>query len=397
MGSSGISRNEARRAAIRGSGIFEALLDSSLPAVAVDACGKITAASPGLRALVFHQRRSLSGMHLERLINRRALPTLPFEARLSIGNGRTIRATATPIRYGDRALVIFQKLENEERLSSELEAMKRRLEERERYLADFREGVFRMLTDLDRSESELKGALQKLADTQMQLIQSSKMTALGELAASLAHEVSQPLTVVRGLSQAVLRSLEPGTQEHEKMNLISEAARKMEAVVKHLRVFARVEPPRMSAIDLNRVVRDSFLILREMLHSHSIETVMELNEIPAVLGNPNRLEQVIINLVANARDAMPEGGVLTVRTGAIERHGRRLVELAISDTGTGIPAHILGKIFDPFVTTKEAGKGTGLGLSITNGIVKEHGGEISVSTDEGGTAFQITIPVQERG
>ncbi|OGP18782.1 MAG: hypothetical protein A2054_05520 [Deltaproteobacteria bacterium GWA2_55_10] len=395
MRSIGIFRTEGRRA--KDSGLFDALLLSLLPAAAIGADRTITEASAGLCSLTCYSGRELRGMSLEKLLDRGIPAAHAFEARLFTKDARAVRVRATMLRSGAAAVIVLQSLENEERLSSELKSSNGRLEERERYLADFREGVFRMLTDLDRSESELKGALVKLGETQMQLIQSSKMTALGELAASLAHEVSQPLTVVMGLSQGALRTIEEGTQEHRKMHLISEAAKKMEAVVKHLRVFARVEPPELKAIDLNQVVRDAFLILGEMLHSNSIEIIMEPGQVPRVLGNPNRLEQVIINLVTNARDAMPEGGALTVRTGTIEIKGSRFAELTIRDTGTGIPEGILDRIFDPFVTTKEAGKGTGLGLSITSGIIKEHRGEIRVSTDEGGTAFHIIIPAEERG
>ena len=393
MRSSGISRTEERR----DTGLMAALLASQLPAAAVGADGTITEASAGLQALSGYPGPALRGMPVGRLLDRLPQESCAIEARMFSRDSRAMPVRATALKGAASAIIIIESLENEQRLSSELQAAAGSLASRERYLADFREGVFRMLTDLDRSESELKGALQKLGETQMQLIQSSKMTALGELAASLAHEVSQPLTVVRGLSQGVLRALDEGTQEYEKMNLISEAAKKMEAVVKHLRVFARVEPPELKAIDLNQVVRDSFLILREMLHSHLIETVMELREVPRVLGNPNRLEQAIINLVTNARDAMPGGGVLTVSTGAVEAEGRRCAELVIRDTGTGIPADILDRIFDPFVTTKAAGKGTGLGLSITNGIIKEHRGEIRVLTGESGTAFHVVIPALEKG
>lgn len=376
---------------------MDALFASELPAAALGPDGIITDASNGLGALSGYPVPALRGMPIGRLLDRRPALASPIDARMQSRGGRTVPVRATSFKAGAMTVVVLQSLEREERLSSELQAAGSSLASRERYLADFREGVFRMLTDLDRSESELKGALQKLGETQMQLVQSSKMTALGELAASLAHEVSQPLTVVRGLSQGVLRSLEEGTQEYEKMTLISEAAKKMEAVVKHLRVFARIEPPEMRTMDLNQVVRDSFLILREMLHSHLIETVMELREVPRVLGNPNRLEQAIINLVTNARDAMPEGGVLTVSTGAIEDGCRKSAELIIRDTGSGIPANIVERIFDPFITTKEAGKGTGLGLSITSGIIKEHRGEIRVSTGTSGTAFHVIIPALENG
>src|SRR3989304_196992 len=242
MRSIGIFRTEGRRA--KDSGLFDALLLSLLPAAAIGADRTITEASAGLCSLTCYSGRELRGMSLEKLLDRGIPAAHAFEARLFTKDARAVRVRATMLRSGAAAVIVLQSLENEERLSSELKSSNGRLEERERYLADFREGVFRMLTDLDRSESELKGA-----------------------------------------------------------------------VVKHLRVCARVEPPELKAIDLNQVVRDAFLILGEMLHSNSIEIIMEPGQVPRVLGNPNRLGRGIINLVTNARDAMAEGGGLTGRAG----------------------------------------------------------------------------------
>ncbi|MBW7957286.1 MAG: hypothetical protein H3C68_05265 [Deltaproteobacteria bacterium] len=372
----------------------EAIASSTLPAALLSPDRSIAESSEGLIRLTGFTRSELAGMPLLRLFEK-------DQARTDAGRSGwllTKRRGKVPVAaYLSEApglsLAAFHPLENEMALEKELKAAMERLAARERYIEDFRTGVFRMITDLDRSESELKGALERLGETRMQLMQSSKMTALGELAAGLAHEVSQPLTVIKGLSLSMLRSFQHGSPYFEKLSLVAEASKKMESIVKHLRAFTRSEPPVMKPVDLNSVVRDAFLILSETLNSHSIETEMELREIPAVSGDPNRLEQVIINLVANAKDAMPRGGTLRVSTGMVEISGSRHARLIVEDTGEGIPGELIGKIFDPFVTTKEAGKGTGLGLSITSGIIKEHRGEISVESERGrGTAFTITIP-----
>ncbi|MBE7413766.1 MAG: hypothetical protein HS130_00490 [Deltaproteobacteria bacterium] len=370
------------------------IASSTLPAAVLFPDRSIAEPSEGLMRLTGFTRSELVGMPLCKLLEM-------GEARPDAGQpGRLLtkgRGTAPVAVYLSDApgisLAAFHPLEKETALGAELKAAMERLAARERYIEDFRNGVFRMITDLDRSESELKGALERLCETRMQLMQSSKMTALGELAAGLAHEVSQPLTVIKGLSLSMLRSLQQGSAHFEKLSLIAGASKKMESIVKHLRAFTRSEPTVMKTVDLNSVVRDAFLILREMLKSHSVETNIELREVPAVSGDPNRLEQVIINLVANAKDAMPGGGTLRVSTGTVEITGRRYARLVVEDTGEGIPEELIGRIFDPFVTTKEAGKGTGLGLSITSGIIKEHRGEIRVESERGrGTAFTITIP-----
>ncbi|CAG1771334.1 partial two-component system, NtrC family, sensor kinase, partial [uncultured bacterium] len=285
-----------------------------------------------------------------------------------------------------------------QRLESELAAKQEELARREKYIECFREGVLKMINDLDRSETELKGALRDLQETQVQLMQSSKMTALGELSASLVHEISQPLTVIRGLTHGMLRTMNESAEYRDKVRLIADAAGRMEKIVKHLRAFSRSEAPVLSPVDINTVVKDAFLILNEHLLSHSIETILDLSPVPPVLGNPNRLEQVVINLVTNARDAMPLGGVLTVSTKEERKDGNPFIKLMVKDSGTGIPEEIIDKLFDPFFTTKETGKGTGLGLSISLGIVREHRGEIKVESARGfGASFNIILPALGAG
>lgn len=284
------------------------------------------------------------------------------------------------------------------KLQGELEAKQEELERREKYIECFREGVLMMITDLDRSETELKIALRNLQETQVQLVQSSKMTALGELSASLVHEISQPLTVIRGLTHGMLRAMKDGAECHDKVRLIADASARMEKIVKHLRTFSRSEPPVLSPVDINAVVKDAFLILNDHLLSHSIETILSLTPVPAALGNPNRLEQVVINLVTNARDSMPQGGVLTVSTKEEKRDGNPFIRLTVKDSGYGIPEEIIGKVFDPFFTTKETGKGTGLGLSISLGIVREHKGDIKIESVKGfGSSFHVLIPALSAG
>lgn len=280
-------------------------------------------------------------------------------------------------------------------LIEELKATKKELAKRVKYLEDFREGVFRMLKDLDQGEMELEAAYNKLKETQNQLIQSSKLTVLGELSAGLAHELNQPLTVIMGLSQNILRQTDKKSAQYEKLKLIADASVKMEQVIKHLRIFSRNDCIAFKPVDLKGIIKDSIMILRELLTSRSIELKMKLDPVPVILGSATRLEQVIINLVANAKDAMPSGGTLTISTSSIKSGGIPFAKLSIRDTGTGIPAEIKDRIFDPFFTTKEPGKGTGLGLSISYGIIREHSGDITVESDSSGTVFHIILPARE--
>ncbi len=283
------------------------------------------------------------------------------------------------------------------RLIEELKRTRDVLERRVNYLEDFRDGILHMVREIDSSERELESAYRDLKETQDQLVQSGKMTALGELASALAHELAQPLTIIKGLSQNLLQSSEKTEPQHEKFDLIVHAAKKMELVIKHLRIFSRKDSSQMRPVDLNSVVKEAFVMVRELLSSHSIEIKFSLSPLPPILGSSTRLEQVIINIITNAKDAMPGGGTIEISTRTIEAAGGSLVRLSISDTGTGIPEDKIKRIFDPFFTTKEPGKGTGLGLSISYGIVKEHNGEITVESAPGsGTAFHITIPPIDR-
>lgn len=367
------------------------------PAAIIDDGGRILEANREFEELTGLACRELKGTPVCSLLRESAITgagASKGRARLPSpdGRGASVAYSVRPAPgTGARVLTAFP-LAEEDRLRAELEARTDELGKRERYLECFRDGVFRMISDLDRSETELRDALRNLQETKVQLIQSSKMTALGELSASLVHEISQPLTVIRGLTHGMLRTMEEGSPCREKMRLIGEASSRMEKLVKHLKSFSRSELPVFSPLDLNGVVRDAFLILSEHLLSRSIETVIDLGPLPPVMGNPNRLEQVIINLVTNARDAMPGGGVITVSTGVVEDASARCVRLSVSDTGGGIPEEITGRVFDPFFTTKETGKGTGLGLSISLGIVREHRGEMRFESGKGGTTFHVLLP-----
>lgn len=267
------------------------------------------------------------------------------------------------------------------------------LAQRVEYLEDFRSGVFQLLRELDASETELAETCKRLTEAHDQLIHTSKLTALGELAAAMAHELNQPLTVIKGLSQHLLRGAGAQTPEHEKLKLIADASCKMETVIKHLRVFARSDGAKQGTVVLKDVINEALLIVRELLTNRAIEVALDLGPVPNVVGNSGRLEQVIINIAANARDAMPCGGRFKITLKEAVRDGRRFAMMSFEDTGNGIPAHHIPKIFDPFFTTKGPGVGTGLGLSISYGIVREHSGEITVENVlPNGCAFHILLP-----
>lgn len=228
-----------------------------------------------------------------------------------------------------------------------------------------------------------------LRQAETQLVHSAKLASLGTLSAGVAHELNQPLAIIRGVAQQ-LQDEEVSDFMREDLVLIEGQTTRMMKIVKHLRTFSRAGAYEMSAIDVNQTITDCFILVGAQLKAHNIEVDFDLStETPFVVGDANELEQVFLNLITNARDALDarEDAKLTIRT-RIE-DGQVVTEFA--DNGTGVPEEIAEHIFDPFFTTKEPGKGTGLGLSISHGIIDKHQGTITLR-NEGGAVFKITLP-----
>jgi len=262
--------------------------------------------------------------------------------------------------------------------------------------------------DLARSESRYREAYETLKDTQTQLIQSGKLASIGELSAGVAHELNQPLMVIRLNAQLVKRLVGEEKLSFEKIDEIIEPiernTKRMMTIIDHLRTFSRQSKPGFSPVDIHKVLNECFLMIGEQLRVRNIQVTKDFApDMPKALGDANQLEQVFLNLITNARDAILQSraagfpkdeGEIKIST-RIPRNHEGVVDVMIRDSGIGISAADLERIFDPFFTTKEIGKGTGLGLSISYGIVKEHGGTIDVAeTGPGGTVFRVCLPVR---
>ena len=380
------------------------------PVVLIDRNGEVRAGNRAFLELLGYTEAELKGRAFDglcRLPSREESLTMllkrygsvrELDMGLRTKDGRDIPVSfsVSPVVSNDTSVIyigIARDRREDLRLLKELEGTKDELKRRIDALEEFREGILYMLHDLDRNENELEEIRRRLKETQEQLFQSSKLKVLGEIAAGLAHELNQPLTVIRGLSQNLLRKTSPRDQDYEKLKLMVDASRRMEEIINHLRVFSRMDEPEFRIIDLNDVIRNTLKMVKELLARHSIEIRLSLSPLPPIRGCANKLEQVIINLATNARDAMPDGGVLSISTRTVDDNGRRYAEVTVSDTGYGIPDDIIHRIFDPFFTTKEEGKGTGLGLSISYSIIKDHRGEIKVrSKKDKGTIFFIRLP-----
>ncbi len=267
------------------------------------------------------------------------------------------------------------------------------------------------MENLDRKVAERTQALEReMAErvrAEENLRQAQKMEAVGQLAAGIAHDFNNLLTVIQGHVGLLLSGPNSGVNATDSLKQVSFAADRAAALTRQLLVFSRKEVERSKPLDLNRVLTSAGALLRRVIGEH-IELRLTLAETPAGLtADECNMDQVIMNLAVNARDAMPEGGLLSLRT-TIEtldsetarRHPQArpgaFVCLTVSDTGCGMDSVTMSRIFEPFFTTKEIGKGTGIGLATVYGIVQQHHGWIEVSSQPGqGTKFKIFLPQRD--
>jgi len=225
---------------------------------------------------------------------------------------------------------------------------------------------------------------------EQQLLQTEKLTSLGLLAAGVAHEVNTPLAVISNYIQMLARQL-PGDDSRQKIieKIVKQTFRASE-IVNNLLNFSRTGAGEFAPVNLNEVIEETLTLVAHPFRTGHVSVIKSFEEnLPPVKGSGNRLQQVFLNLFLNARDAMPSGGMLEVRTAS--QNGS--VEVEVTDTGVGISDENMHRIFDPFFTTKATGRGTGLGLSVSYGIVQEHNGRIDVRSTPGkGTSFRLEFP-----
>ncbi|MEE9116673.1 MAG: ATP-binding protein, partial [Thermoplasmata archaeon] len=252
-------------------------------------------------------------------------------------------------------------------------------------------GFFRDTTERNRMIEDLEATNEELRATQSHLIQSEKLASIGMLASGIAHEINNPLAAIAGYAEAIMDEDDVKLQTDYAAKILSASGRASEVVrwlSKHSR-DAKVDT--VGDVQLNDVLNDSLESVRLAKPSLDIEIQKDFGDIPLIEGNNNEIQQIFVNLINNATDAMLDGGRLLISTST----GEGYVKATISDTGGGIPKDHLTKIFDPFFTTKEVGEGTGLGLYVTSMIVLRHQGRMEVESEVGkGTIFTVRFPIK---
>ena len=254
--------------------------------------------------------------------------------------------------------------------------------------------AFNGMTDnLQSSRAELEKTVDTLKATQAQLIQSEKLSAVGQFVAGVAHELNNPLTSVIGFSELLSQS-ETNEKIRPHLQLIAKSAHRCHKIVQSLLSFSRQHAPERRLIELGAVVDDVLEIMAYDLRTSNVEIVRDIPDgLPRILGDPHQLQQVFVNILGNARQALEpfrRDGQIVIRA----RLAGGLVHLEFKDNGPGIRPENVSRIFDPFFTTKPVGKGTGLGLSLSYGLIQEHGGKIRVQSEPGsGATFIIELPI----
>jgi len=344
-------------------------------------------------SLFFARRVSRPILQLNRITERIAAGDL--EARVDITTGDEVESLAHSLNQMTDAL---RKGRDEQEF---------RVEERTAELRATNAKLLAEIAERRRAEEAQMAAEQKLEEQRALSMHSDRLRSLGEMAAGIAHELNQPLVGVRGLAEHILIGMERGWELstetlRNRLAGIVEQADRMVHIIEHVRMFAReAGKPRLSLVQVNQVVQSAIDMLRVQFRSHGLEMKAELTaELPLVEINSFSLEEVVLNLLNNARDAVEEkagpgeewSGNVLVRTSLEDG----AVKIEVMDSGAGIPEDLLEHVFDPFFTTKDPDKGTGLGLSISRTIIEEAGGRIQIRSAPGeGAAVSIVLPAVE--
>ncbi|UCF84058.1 MAG: Cache 3/Cache 2 fusion domain-containing protein [Desulfobacteraceae bacterium] len=359
---------------------LENIMESSVDGiVTTDLKGKITYLNRAMEEMIKYQRKEILGEHISRVYVR------------GIEEARDIMAL---LRADERAENYEMEVRTKDgEILVILNSLFLLRDEDNQVIGTA--GIFNDISEKKRLEDKLKTA-------QVRLVEASKMRALGELVAGVAHELNNPLMASQTILYVLLKNLSEGHPERERLELIKKCNNRIERIVEHLREFSRQTEPEFSELDINQPIENALMITGQQLLNHNMVIEKRLSQdLPKVMGDSNQLEQVFLNLISNARDAMDNlkrAKELTISSYRTEDDGVPLVGISVKDTGEGIPEEHLDKVLEPFFSTKPVGKGTGLGLSLCFGIIEAHGGRIEIKSQPGkGTEVTILLPAKQSG
>jgi signal transduction histidine kinase len=253
-----------------------------------------------------------------------------------------------------------------------------------------------METELLGAHEELRAAEEALEAAKTSVLTAEKLAALGRLTAGVSHEILNPLNIITLRLHMMIKDPEVPSDVSRHLRVLDDQAGRISKIAQDLLYYARQRDPERRPLNINGVVKRTLGLLEHDFRQSNISLELSLTQgLPTVQADEDQLQQVVLNLLTNARDAMPQGGTLSLETYEVQEGLKRFVEFRVKDTGTGIHPDNLEKIFDPFFTTKPEEEGTGLGLAICKGIIESHGGSIwAEPTPAGGAAFVIRLGLE---
>jgi len=384
-----IEQEQTKKKLAGSEALLHAVLNSALdPAITMDGKSQLTSMNPAAERVFECQSSEAIGSTIDRFLPSIVPGVAPWANDLLPApielEGRRVDGTLVPLEVTCsrvnipnqvRYLLILRDVTERKRAENELRAT-----------ADQRAQV---LADLQSKTDELRAATQ-------QLWQAARLAGVGELAASLAHELNNPLGTISLRLEGVLAKIPLADPNRRPLEIVEQEVERMAKLVANLLNFSRAGRDQISTVNVLEEVRKTIELTEPFLKRLRVEVVPEFHAVPDIFADRQQLRQVLLNLFTNAGDAMPNGGRLISRVTPGElAPNRSAVVIEIADSGVGIPAEHLAKVTDPFFTTKEEGKGTGLGLAICRRIVQEHHGKLEIESEVGrGTTVRISLPVR---